>query len=78
MPPGKPLKPEERRALAKCRVAECFKQDGTAPKLTDELANAAAGSVRRSVYLALMQRGLIKMDHGFRLTALGLHLLDLE
>lgn len=72
------LKPEERRALAKCRVAECFVQDGTAPKLTAELSAASYGSVRRSVYLSLMKRGLIEMRNGFRLTPLGLHLLDLE
>lgn len=71
------LKPEERRALAKCRVAECFAQDG--PELTDMLSQAADGAVRRSVYLALVRRGLIKLHNGHHLvTPLGLHLLNIE
>lgn len=70
------LKAEERRALAKCRAAECFVAGG--PELTVELSNAAYGAVRRSVYDTLVQRGLIAWSSerlrgaGLRLTPEGL------
>jgi len=73
---AKKLDPAVRRALAKVRVAEHMR-DPALGKISDSLANAAAGQLTRGAFPDLEAQGLITWQpySGYKLTATGEKLL---